>query len=290
MASIFSFFLLFGLIALITNYCAWKNGFFHLQELGRAKWVNFTLPTVLLYFFIYIGASYILAITFPYWMHDLAAWLNISLPLSEAGYNAVFQLVHSLVLIVFLALFSLTQDSATLVRIFKDKQRKVVDPLYKDFFLGVLTWLVAFPLVVLISEASDLLLGMLFGPIDYEQNAVVYLKSAQEVSWIALIAFFGIVLIAPVMEEFLFRGVLQSYLKKKLGVRSAIIFTALIFALFHVSASQGYGNISLVSSLFIFALFLGFIYERQGSLLASIGLHMTFNTISTLRIVFAPDF
>ncbi|MBI3211827.1 MAG: CPBP family intramembrane metalloprotease [Simkania negevensis] len=52
--------------------------------------------------------------------------------------------------------------------------------------------------------------------------------------------------------------------------------------LFHLSSSQGVGNISL----FIFALYLGFLYEKQCSLFASIALHMTFNSISVIRILF----
>jgi membrane protease YdiL (CAAX protease family) len=71
--------------------------------------------------------------------------------------------------------------------------------------------------------------------------------------------------------------------------RNAILLSALCFALFHFAPSQGIGNISLVGSLFLFALFLGFIYERQASLFASVGLHMTFNTVSTFRILFYPE-
>ena len=71
--------------------------------------------------------------------------------------------------------------------------------------------------------------------------------------------------------------------------KKAIVFSALCFALFHYAPSQGMGNISLLATLFLFALFLGFIYERQASLFASIGLHMTFNAVSTFRILFFPE-
>jgi hypothetical protein len=103
------------------------------------------------------------------------------------------------------------------------------------------------------------------------------------------IALFTIIIAAPVTEEFIFRGMLQNWLKTKLGTKSAIITTSACFALFHLSSSQGLGNISLALSLFSFACFLGFIYEKKGSLYASIGLHMTFNAVSTLRILFSPN-
>ena len=60
------------------------------------------------------------------------------------------------------------------------------------------------------------------------------------------------------------------------------------FALFHFSSLQGVGNVSLILTLLVFGGFLGFIYERQSSLFASIGLHMTFNVASTLRILISP--
>jgi membrane protease YdiL (CAAX protease family) len=68
----------------------------------------------------------------------------------------------------------------------------------------------------------------------------------------------------------------------------AIVFSSICFSAFHFSFSQGIGNISLLFSLFVFALFLGFIYERQGSLFASISLHMTLNIVSVARILLSP--
>ena len=79
----------------------------------------------------------------------------------------------------------------------------------------------------------------------------------------AIIALFTIIIAAPVTEEFIFRGMLQNWLKTKLGTKSAIITASACFALFHLSSSQGLGNISLALSLFSFACFLGFIYEKQ---------------------------
>ena len=82
---------------------------------------------------------------------------------------------------------------------------------------------------------------------------------------------------------------MQSWFKERLGPKAAILIAALCFACFHLAPSQGAGNISVAISLFTFACFLGFIYERQGSLYAPIALHMTFNTVSALRILFIPE-
>jgi membrane protease YdiL (CAAX protease family) len=134
-----------------------------------------------------------------------------------------------------------------------------------------------------------MIVELLFGVQAYEQVAVRYLKMALDSPPLLLTALFIILIAAPFIEELLFRGFLQNWLKSILGAKSAILIASFCFALFHLSASQGIGNISLAISLFSFSCFLGFIYERQRSLLASIGLHMTFNAVSCFRILTMPD-
>ncbi|MGL5263711.1 MAG: lysostaphin resistance A-like protein, partial [Candidatus Rhabdochlamydia sp.] len=123
---------------------------------------------------------------------------------------------------------------------------------------------------------------------NYEQVAVRYLKKSIYSPSQLIPALIMIVCAAPIIEELLFRGCLQSYLKRYMKSSLAIIFSSLCFSVFHFSFSQGIGNVSLLFSLFVFALFLGFIYERQGSLFASIGLHMTLNVVSVVRILLSP--
>ena len=142
---------------------------------------------------------------------------------------------------------------------------------------------------MVVGQTADLLLYVLFGFEGYEQVAVQYLKMTLTSPLLLSVALFTVIITAPVIEEFLFRGFLQNYLKRYLGKKAAILSSSLCFALFHLAPSQGLGNISLAISLFIFACFLGFIYERQKSLFASIGLHMTFNLVSTLRILFIQE-
>lgn len=102
---------------------------------------------------------------------------------------------------------------------------------------------------------------------------------------ILIATLFSILIFAPIAEEFLFRYALQNYLKKYIKAKHAIIIAGLCFALLHISPSQGIGNIALIASLWMLGVFLGWVYERQGSLVASITLHMTFNVISTIQIV-----
>jgi membrane protease YdiL (CAAX protease family) len=271
--------LFFGLLGLILLKAAESYGFFRLPE-SRSHPVS--LKIVLYAFAIYIGMTMLVAPG----LIQLILLFGVELPAAFFGW---FQLG---ILVTIFALFYLhckAQSPTLFKKIWKDRSIAHPRPVIVDFLIGVMTWFIAFPLVIAIGELADMILHLFFGFESYEQVAVRYLKTTLESPSMLSIALFTILIAAPVIEEFLFRGCLQTYFKRHMSSKYAICLSALCFALFHFSSSQGLGNFSLVASLFLFALFLGFIYERQGSLFASVGLHMTFNTVSTLRILFFPE-
>ena len=103
-----------------------------------------------------------------------------------------------------------------------------------------------------------------------QQEAVMVLQQPG-LPWGEL-AFMGAltVLIAPVAEEVLFRGVLYTAIKQNGFPRAACWVTSLLFAAMHFNA------MSFVP-LAVFSLVLICIYEKTGSLLASITAHSLFN-------------
>ncbi len=216
-------------------------------------------------------------------IHTIYAFSKTPPPFVVVSY---VQLMIILMTLVCFYLYTHYLDPALAQRIFKDRTVAHSKPIYVDFGMGAITWVIGFPLVIAIGQLTDLLLLLLTGFQNYEQVAVHYLKMTLPSPPMLTIALFTILLAAPAIEEFLFRGFLQTYLKQFMNVKLAIVISSLCFALFHLAPSQGMGNISLVISLFTFALFLGFIYEKQGSLFASFSLHMTFNAVSTFRILF----
>jgi len=86
------------------------------------------------------------------------------------------------------------------------------------------------------------------------------------------IGFFAIVL-APVAEEFIFRGVLFSFVKQAGYPRIAWIGVSLLFAFIH-------GASVIFIPLFVLALALTWLYEKTDNLLAPIIAHSLFNTIN----------
>ncbi len=80
------------------------------------------------------------------------------------------------------------------------------------------------------------------------------------------------VLIAPIVEEFLFRGVLFNRLASRWGVRRAAVVTALAFGIGHVN----------VPGMFVFGLILAVLYLKFRTLLVPIACHMINNLVPTL--------
>lgn len=77
-------------------------------------------------------------------------------------------------------------------------------------------------------------------------------------------------LIAPVCEELTFRGVTLYYAKRALPFWAANLFQAVLFGIFHMNWIQ-----SVYAGLL--GVFLGFIFQRGGSIYLSILAHVLFN-------------
>jgi len=273
--------LLFGAIGAFTNWFAWSRGFYQLHP---APSIPIHLKQVVGVFAIYMGMMLFVA--------PLIARMLISLSSPSTPPVSMINSVQVLILaavMVSLILFCRSQGKEEMKKIWKNRAVPHCQPIYYDIGLGMLTWLLSFPIVAVIGQFLDLLIYLAAGVETYEQVAVRYLKNTLVSPSQLTIALLTILIIAPAIEEFLFRGCLQTYFKRQLGTKAAILMTSFCFALFHFSSTQGVGNISLIGSLFVFALFLGFIYERQSSLFASIGLHMTFNFASAMRILMMPE-
>ena len=111
-----------------------------------------------------------------------------------------------------------------------------------------------------------------------EETAVTVLTNAK--AW-WLRAYLGLftVVIAPVAEEFIFRGMLYPLIKQSGWPRLAWFGVSLLFALIHWDAAG-------FVALFLLALVLTWLYERTDSLLAPIAAHAFFNAANLILLCF----
>jgi membrane protease YdiL (CAAX protease family) len=89
---------------------------------------------------------------------------------------------------------------------------------------------------------------------------------------------FGIAMIAPLVEEMMFRGYLYSLLERRAGTNPAIIVTAWLFALFHFSF------VSFIP-IFFMGLWMGYLRKRSGSILPSLIFHGLNNLMAIVIIL-----
>ena len=90
------------------------------------------------------------------------------------------------------------------------------------------------------------------------------------------------VIVAPIVEETVFRGFVYGVIKRYTDGFFAAIVSSLLFAIVHL-------HVGSVVPLFMLALGLCLAYERTGSLLVPMWMHAIFNGTSTALILLGTD-
>ena len=95
---------------------------------------------------------------------------------------------------------------------------------------------------------------------------------------------FGItaILVAPVVEESLFRGILYPMIKQRSSPMIAVSTTSLLFAAIHA-------NVMTFVPLTFFAIILTLLYEKTDTLLAPIVSHSIFNSANFAIFILSPN-
>ena len=122
------------------------------------------------------------------------------------------------------------------------------------------------------------LLSLLFGKLT--GGGVNPIEAAVSSSSPLMTLIFAVIL-GPILEEILFRGLIVGRLRRY-GDKAAIIFSAAVFALYH-------GNFFQLFYAFGLGLFFAFIYARTGKLRYTIGLHMIVNFIGSVVSSFVME-
>ena len=135
--------------------------------------------------------------------------------------------------------------------------------------LAVATLVVVAPVMFGLKFVSEVALQKIGWPVE-DQRAVELIISAKSLWLRAYLVFFAIVL-APLAEEFVFRGLLFSAAKKFGWPKLGWLGASFLFALIHFNAPT-------FLPLFVFALALTWLYEKTEGLFAPVVAHSLFNT------------
>lgn len=97
-----------------------------------------------------------------------------------------------------------------------------------------------------------------------------------------LFTFLSLVIAAPILEEFIFRGIVLEGFLKNYEPKKAIIWSAVIFGAIHLNPWQFIGA-------GILGFYIGWIYYRTRSLIPCIVLHFLNNLLAYLIFYFFPE-
>ncbi|MCB1061787.1 MAG: CPBP family intramembrane metalloprotease [Verrucomicrobiae bacterium] len=148
--------------------------------------------------------------------------------------------------------------------------------------LRILLWVVvgafvATPLVILTSHGMPQLFEGIFGKEIEEQAAVQSMRESTSLG-LKILLVINACLVAPVIEELVFRGYCYGVMKRFTGAMFAAFVTSALFAVAHQS-------ILALLPLFGFALFLNLFYESSRSIWVPMGVHSVFNIVNVALIL-----
>ena len=99
-----------------------------------------------------------------------------------------------------------------------------------------------------------------------------------------LLGFISVVVVAPIIEEFLFRGFLYSQLRRSfLKDWGAVAISSLVWTAIHFQYEVG-----ILFFLFLFGLFLGYFRIKYNSLQIPVALHALNNLIAFILTIYFP--
>ena len=136
---------------------------------------------------------------------------------------------------------------------------------------STVSFILFIPLLFLVSFLIQYILP------EYEQQKIVlnFKRTLLEDKGILL----DVLVIAPIVEEIIFRGYIYRLLKSKIPIVFSMIISSTLFAIIHF-------NVLSYILLFVLSVFLTYTYERNGSIVCPIIIHSLFNLIMCIFIIY----
>ena len=103
--------------------------------------------------------------------------------------------------------------------------------------------------------------------------------------WGAVAFVVAVVLVAPVVEEFFFRGLFFRTLRDRYGLWVGAVGSGILFALLHTGAGGTAQKLMLQIAIGLFGMGLALLYDWRGKLGANVAAHAVFNLITVLSVL-----
>jgi len=137
-----------------------------------------------------------------------------------------------------------------------------------NLFYGLWGYIAAVPILI-VSLAIIMFIVKITGYVPEKQPVVELFIKETNVSFLFFSTLFAAI-IGPAIEEIFFRGFMYKALKRHIGLLGAALLTSVIFAALHT-------NVVGFLPIFMLGLLLVYLYEKTGTLVASMTVHITHN-------------
>lgn len=127
-------------------------------------------------------------------------------------------------------------------------------------------------LVIVLTLAE--IVNQSFGPYDAPEQFALQVSTSSVL--VLVMTAVSAILLAPVVEEVVFRSLVFQSIRSRLGLSAAMVLQALVFAYIHLEVVA---NPPAVVGLVALALWLAGSFHRTGSLLVPVTAHATYNAI-----------
>ena len=151
----------------------------------------------------------------------------------------------------------------------------------RDLLYGAIAGLILVPAVGLISGGIEVVLRQALGHQVTTPEQVAPGLSPLAAGFLVVLA----VVVAPISEELFFRGVLFRSVRDRHGFWAAALASALPFGLVHYVPSPAIDAFVLQLTMVFTGIGLAWIYERRGSVVASMAAHVAFNVVGLVVIL-----
>ena len=199
--------------------------------------------------------------------------------LRHSGFSSEAQLVLGVVLLPHVGLLA---GVAVFYFCFARGWSRLAPAPWSSLQSGVVTVLIALPLVQVVAIAWQALLGACGLPVETPDNVQIFMDLHSPILR-AVFAFMAIV-VAPVNEEILFRAGLFRYFRGRFPRWIAVLLPALIFGAMHLTRAP-LESLSELAPLVMLGVILSLAYERTGRIGTAIVAHALFNLVTVVLVL-----
>jgi membrane protease YdiL (CAAX protease family) len=153
---------------------------------------------------------------------------------------------------------------------------------YRNGAFGFVAGLILYPAIAI---GVGIPLTILFSALSGQEATTPEQLPEHLTGAVALTSVLLAVLVAPIVEETFFRGILFRSIRDRRGFWPGALVSGVLFGLVHWVPSPWQDAVLLQTIMVFTGIALAWIYERRGSLLANIAAHMAFNAVGIFLIL-----